>query len=128
MDKDMMFDMRHGYIVLFFYPKKFWRQKSLFEAQKGTIFGFESSIFVWNCVKTNQKLHIWCWKPFIDLKCFCEILMKNRHFWGEKNAFFGMLKKFLEKKSSSHREFSQLRVLSEILTKKKLWNIFLITL
>ena len=32
MDKDMMFDMRHGYIVLFFYPKKILAPKITFRA------------------------------------------------------------------------------------------------
>ena len=71
-----------------FTQKKIFAPKITFEAQKSAIFGFESGIFVWNCVKTNQKVQIWCWKPFIDSNCFCELLMKNRHFWGEKKRLF----------------------------------------
>ena len=41
-----------------------------------------------------------------------------------KNAFLGMFEKFLQKKSISHKKYGQLRVLSEILSKKK-YDVFL---
>ena len=55
MDKDMLFDMRHGYIVLFFLPEKNFGAKNHFLSLKKSLFSDLSQVYLYEIVSKQIK-------------------------------------------------------------------------